>query len=239
VVGALAASQHSIVTRQQLLAAGLGGGAIDSWLRRGRLYSRHRGVYAVGHPGTMPLSDEMAAALACGAQALVSHSSAAHLWGLRPPSADGVVHITVPGRHVGHRAGIRVHRVDELGSPDRRLLQRVPLTSPARTLLDVAPSLTARELELAVDEAIVRQIVTRGAIRAALSRYPGRRGCAALAELVIAARATTATRSEAEERFLALVRRARLSPPEVNVRTAPTRWTSSGASSAWSSRSTA
>lgn len=123
------------------------------------------------------------------------------------------------GRDPGHlRHGIALHRVKDLDSRDVRRYQNTPLTSPARTLLELAAQLPARDLELALDEAIARKLVSRPAVSLALKRYPRRNGCALLAELVTDDRPSTITRSGGEERMLALMRKARLPQPELNAR---------------------
>ncbi len=191
---------------------------IDHALARGRLVTVHRAVYAVGHTALPPLARELGAVFACGEGALLSHASAAAVWGLRPAREQDHVDVTVVGvDRARRRPEIRVHRVADLDRLDRRRFEGMPITSPARTLLDLAAALEKGELERAVDEAIVRQLVSRRALRAVLSRYPRRRGASALAPFALPSRTTALTRSEGEERFLGLVRRARLPRPEVNV----------------------
>ena len=222
-MGALATAQHALVTHAQLVSLGCKRGAIEHSLARGRLTKVHRGVYAVAHLALPPLATELAAVLACAAPAYLSHHSAAAVWGVRPRRM-GDVEVTVVGRDVARRRqGIRVHRAGAIDTSDIRRFQNIPITSPARTLLDIAGDLSERELELAVDEAITRRLVSLHAIRIALLRYPGRRGCALLADLTDEARSSRISRSEGEEGMLALVRKAGLPEPELNVRLG--RWT--------------
>src|SRR5205085_4021592 len=101
--------------------------------------------------------------------------------------------------------------------------ERIPITAPARTLLDIARELDSRELERAFDEALALRLISLGGVRAMLERYPQRAGSAPLRGLLDPDRATTATRSSGEELMLALTRRGGLDPPEVNVRVG--RWT--------------
>ncbi len=125
----------------------------------------------------------------------------------------------VVGKETGRRrVGICVHRVAELHPRDILRHDGIPLTSPARALLDIAPHLSERSLERAFDEALVRNIVSLGAVRAVLARYPQARGAARIRALARPDRKTSATRSQGEERFLMMVRKARLPEPEVNVR---------------------
>ncbi len=178
----------------------------------------HRGVYALGHTALPELARETAAVLACGESAVLSHHSAAAVWGLRPSRTDVDVDVTVVGRNCGVKHGIRLHRVQSLVAADVRRHESIPISSPARALLEVASDLSRRELERALDEGLVRGVLTRGAVRAMLTRNRRRRGSARLAALLSSGAATTITRSEAEERFLTLVRKGCLPQPEVNVR---------------------
>ena len=165
-----------------------------------------------------PLAIELAAVLACGDSALLSHHSAAATWGLRP-SFNGDVHVTVIGKETGRRRpGIRVHRVSELDPRDVRRYQNVPITSPARALLEITPDLSDRELERALDEALIKRLITHAAINAVLAAYPNRRGVARLRAAADPGRPTTETRSDGEEALLALIRRADLPAPEVNAK---------------------
>jgi very-short-patch-repair endonuclease len=127
--------------------------------------------------------------------------------------------VTVVGRDAGRsRRGIRVHRAQTLHPSERRELEGVPILAPERTLLDIAPALGERELERAFDEALIRGLMTRASMRELLERHAGRPGVAELRGLAGTERSLTATRSEAEERMLSLVRKARLPVPQVNVR---------------------
>jgi very-short-patch-repair endonuclease len=218
-IAAISTTQFGLITRHQLVGLGLRRGAIDHALARGRLTAVHRGVYAVAQLALAPLGKELAAVLACGGAALLSHHSAATVWGFEPPR-EGEIDVTVVGRDAGRRrVGIRLHRIFEIDRHDLRCRQNVPITAPARTLLDIAGDLSERELERAFDDGLARRILSRQAVRAALVRAPRRPGCGRLEELASSReRTTTITRSVAEERFLALVRRGRLPEPEVNVR---------------------
>ncbi|MDQ2760713.1 MAG: DUF559 domain-containing protein [Actinomycetota bacterium] len=219
-VARIADEQKGLVTQEQLLGCGLSRHAIGRRRARGWLRVVHRGVYAVGHTALPELALQMAAVLACGDRALLSHHSAASVWNLRAPMPEAEVDVTVVGRNCGCKKGIRIHRVQSFAPADMRRHQGIPISSPARALLEVAPSLSDRELERALDGALVRRLVTRDGIRAVLARNPRRRGSVRLAALALAGAGatTTMTRSEAEERFLALVRKACLPPPEVNAR---------------------
>ncbi len=179
----------------------------------------HRGVYAlVASAALPPLATERAAVLACGDSALLGCHSAAAVWRIRPFLA-GDVDVLVVGKETGRRRpGICVHRVADLHPRDVLQHDGIPITSPARTLLDVAPDLSERSLERAFDEALVRKIMSLGAVNAVLARYPHARGAGRIRALAQSDRKTTATRSKGEERFLTMVRNSHLPEPEVNVR---------------------
>lgn len=211
----IASAQHGNITRAQLLAGGLGPRAIDSWLARGRLQARHRGVYVLGHTALPVYSAEMAAILACAPRSVISHGSAGHMWRIRPKPRDGI-DVTVVGRNLHDRAGIKIHRVTTLMRTDLRRVERIPITSPARTVLDLTPDLDDRELELMVHEAIALRLVTVPQINAVLARYPRRRGSARLKELADPSVTLTVTDSGGAERLHQHIRRSGLPQPRVD-----------------------
>jgi very-short-patch-repair endonuclease len=213
----MAAVQRGVVTRRQLLAAGLSRSAIDHRLRQLRLHPVHRGVYLVGHPVPAPLAMELAAVLACGEGAAMSHYWAAGVWGFRE-SQPGPIDVTVPERSNRSRPGIRLHRTACLDPQDVRWRECLPLTAPARTLVDLAEVLTLRELERAVEQAEILRLVRRRELAAALDRSPRRAGAATVRALLADDARPALTRSEAEKRLLGLVRAAELPPTAMNVR---------------------
>lgn len=215
----LASRQHGNVSRRQLFALGLTRGAVDHRIACGRLHIRFRGVYLVGHVAEPPYSPEFGATLAGGAGAVVSHRTAAEVLEVvkrREPRGD--IDISIPSRSGRAHDGIRVHRMPALDRRDTGYSHGVPITSPARTLLDFATQAELRELERAFHEAIVQRLVTAKQIAALLARTPGHHGVPLLRALVDDGGDATLTRSEAEELMLALVRSARLPRPEVNAR---------------------
>jgi very-short-patch-repair endonuclease len=213
-ISTFARRQYGMITRSQLLEAGVGSSAIGRRARTGRLRRIHRGVYLVG-PILPPWGLEMAAVLACGPRACLSHVSAARLWGLAPDDDAGPIHVRVPGGHGGDRTGIRVHSTEALAPDERRLINRIPVTAPGRTLLDMATVVSRTELEGAVARAERKGLIDRNGLSALVEGSKGRQGTPALRGIVEAGAAFT--RSEAERRFLELVRKARLPPPESNV----------------------
>jgi very-short-patch-repair endonuclease len=211
---ALARGQHGAVAARQLAAAGVSRAVVRHRVATGWLVRRYRGVYLVG-PLRTALTEPMAAVLALGDGALLSHYGAAVLWSLRPPAA-GRIEVTVVGRDARGPGGIRVHRAGDLHLTDRTTRERIPVTSPARTLLDVAAYLPLRDLNRAADEARVHHLVTDDSLDEQLKRYPHHRGTAALTRAIQTDPALT--RSEAERKLLELIRAARLPEPRTNAR---------------------
>lgn len=183
----------------------------------GRLHRIHRGVYAVGHTADAPLAREAAALLACGDGAVLSHRSAGALWGLadRPVA---VVEATIVGRDCGARPGVRVRRARRIADEDVLMRSGLRVTSPARTLVDLAAVLGERGLRRAVNEALVAGLADEGDLQAALVRSPGRRGGPRVRRLLAETYGPSITRSEAERRLLELLALAGLSTPETNVK---------------------
>ena len=157
----------------------------------------------------------MAAVLACGAAAVLSHRSAAALWGFGEARAR--VDISAPGRAGRSRSGIDVHRADTLDPGDVTVRDGIPCTTPARTLLDIAAVADARTLERGVDRAEELRAFDLDALHELLGRNPRRRGRRALIEILAEYTAPTGTRSFAEERMLALIAAAGLPRPRVNA----------------------
>ncbi len=213
----LASEQHGLVTRCQLLDAGLTPTQIKVRVKGKRYCPVHRGVYLVGPP-VAPYVQEMAAVLAAGPGAVLSHRSAASLWALiPPPSSPAAVDVMVPFRHPGHRPGIRVHRTSRLDPSETTTKERIPVTTPARTVLDLAGELRPRELERVFALMERQGLSTLCEVSSVVARYPRRPGIGLLRALVRGETSPTLTRSEAEERFLALVKKAQLPRPEVNM----------------------
>jgi very-short-patch-repair endonuclease len=217
-ISAIAGRQRGRVNRRQLLEAGLSSSQVHRMTATGWLLREHAGVYMVGYPSRVPLGRETAALLATREGAILSHASAAAAWGIDvvTPGTD-VVDLLVDSDIGTRRPGIRVHRSRTLAQVDRRVHQDLPVSSPARMLLDLAADRDDRELERAFDQALVLGIVTERQVADLLDRSGGHRGRRALTELATDHLHTTVTRSEAEERLLDLVRRAGLPEPRVNA----------------------
>ena len=211
----VAERQLALITTAQLHTAGVGRGSIEWRVASGSLHPRHRGVYLVGHPIPVPGAIELAAVLACGKRAFVSHRSAAMLWGLVKASGDGV-DVTVVRRRCRSRAGLRVHRVDELSAADCGQQRGIPVTAPARTLIDYASTAGAEEAERVIAEAFALKLVTEPEILAAAERAPGRAGVAQVRAILGQAGGPKRTRSGGERAMLRLIRAARLPTPRTN-----------------------
>ncbi|MDQ3647891.1 MAG: endonuclease domain-containing protein [Actinomycetota bacterium] len=202
----------------QLGAAGVGEGARKHRLQAGRLRRVHRGVYALGPLDLSLRGRWMAAVLACGEGAALSHASAAALWGIRPPGVRWI-EVTVPGRARRRgRPGILVHRA-ALAASEVISRERIPVTTVARTLVDLAGDVSRRELERAFDEAERMGLLDLDALEATRLASPGRRGAANLRKVMASHRpGSTLTRSPLEEAFLALCATHGLPRPEANLR---------------------
>jgi very-short-patch-repair endonuclease len=209
------ALQYGVVTREQLLEFGLSRRAVQHRLATGRLHPIGRGIYAVGRPDLPRNGRLMAAVLSCGPDAVVSHESAAAVWGLRA-SRGHVIDVTVPPHVRRRRPGIRLHR-HPLDPSDRTERERIPLTTVHRTLLDLAWAIGRVGLEAAVNEADKLDLTDPERLRASLGRYTGVEGVATLRE-VLDRQTFALTDSELERRFLPIARRAGLPLPRTGER---------------------
>jgi hypothetical protein len=213
----LAASQHGVVARRQLEALGHGRGAISYRVETGSLHRLHHGVYAVGHAALTVSGRWMAAVLSCGPGALLSHRDAGALWGLRA-AASPMIDVSVPGGGRRHRGRVRVHRARRLGAEDAAYQDGIPVTSVARTLLDLAALLPPRQLDRAAEAAERLRLLDLRAMESLRRRSRGHPGHPALASLIAQALAAPpVTRSELERRFVELCRAAGLPPPAMNA----------------------
>jgi hypothetical protein len=214
-IALLAARQHGVVSRAQLLDLGVGADAIKHRVALGRLHQMHRGVYAVGHRALREEASWMAAVLAGGPGAALSYRSGAELWGLRS-SSRARIDVSVP-RHRRSTARLEVHCVEM--QPDEVTVERgVPVTTPARTLFDLAAVVSAEHLEAAFQEAEVRRLTSPTSLDALLARYPGRRGTQALRRVLENHRKNgqSVPTSVLERRLCAVVDSHDLPLPEIN-----------------------
>lgn len=206
-----------MVGYRDLRELGLEPGAIRHRARTGRLHRLYRGVYAVGRRTVSREGNWLAAVLAGGPNAVLSHRSAAALWGLLSDSRARI-DVTVAG---GKRRGSRdvvVHNVRGLHPDDRRHHNQVPVTSVARTLLDIAEVVPLRRLVRAIDEADRRRLFDLRSIDELLQRSHGRHGLRPLGEAIQRYRPTApVTRSDLEHLFVELCERAHLPRPAMNL----------------------
>ena len=209
---AIAERWHGRVARRQLLAAGIDSKRIDRWVADGRLRVVHRGIYAVGHAAPSVLGEYSGAVLAGGLEAILSHGPAVHVLRLLP-GGPPPPEITVPGTADRRRPGIVIHRVKTLHRLDYDDYGGIPMTTVPRTLLDMAPRLTAAQLARACHEAWVRHRTQPRWIEDCIARNPRKPGAAKLR----AALGADATLSKLEDGFLALLRKHGIPRPRTNV----------------------
>jgi predicted transcriptional regulator of viral defense system len=214
-IGRLAERQHGVVSLAQLQFFGLSASGVRQRVAAGRLTRIHRGVYAVGHGRLTSDGRRMAAALACGPDAVVSHRSAAGLHGIRPDNR-AKTDISLPSPSARPRPGIDVHRSTTLQPADVTNVDGIPCTTVARTLLDLADVVDRRGVERAVDQAEVLRIFDLRAVEEVLSRAAGRRGAGVLRRVLAEYDGPALTDRELEERFFAICRAAGVPKPEVN-----------------------
>lgn len=213
-IARIAGGQDNVITREQLLEAGLGRGAIAHRRRAGWMQRLHQSVYLLGAAPPTPMARARAAVLAYGDDAVVSHRSAAELFGLLPERGEDV-DVTVVGRNVGSRRGIRVHRVAYVESQDVVVMRGVKVTSTARTICDLVATESPRDYEAAFQEALFRRRDIDRRMEEVLARDPARRGAPAVRALL---RDPRLTRSERERLLLKLIDSAQLPRPATNVR---------------------
>jgi very-short-patch-repair endonuclease len=210
-------AQHDVFAVWQLPALGISTDAARLRCRRGHAYRIHHGVYGVGSRRLTRPGRWMAAVLAHGPSAVLSHHAALALWGLRPYGRSAV-DVTVPARGRRNSDRIAVHNVRATDPRDCTRRAGIPVTTVARTLLDVAEIARPQELRHAVEAAGRCELLDMREIDALIARSPGRRGIpalrAAIADLI---GPIPWTRSELERQFLALVREAGLPQPQCNV----------------------
>jgi len=211
-LAALATRQHGVLSRGQLLAAGLSPRTIERRCAAGGLHRLHRGVYALGHGRVSRRGEWKAAVLACGEGALLSHRSGAALWGLSP--SPPVVEVSAPrGRR---RPGLNVHE-GGIEDADRTVRDGIPVTTVARTLFDLAEVEEEEQLRGSFEEADRLGLLQLSALEGVCQRGHGRRALRPIRRLIDEARMPETTRSPLESRFLDFCRANQLVLPQTNV----------------------
>jgi len=218
-VAALATRQHGLVTRRQLVALGLSASAIDRRIRAGRLMILFPAVFAVGHAALSQRGRWLAATLACGPAAALSHGTAAALWELTPGQPHKY-HVTVPG--TGGRdmpRGVRLHRYRSLDrAADVTTHDGIPVTRVERTLLDMATYLPMRKVRRAFAQADVLRLLDFAEIERLIAAHPRRRGTRAFAVIAHEHRPDgDKSRSDFEDRVVELCALHGLPTPRVNA----------------------
>jgi predicted transcriptional regulator of viral defense system len=213
----LAAGRHGVVSHAELVAMGIRGSAVTRRVRSGRLHRHYRGVYSVGHHRLTPEGRLMAAVLASGPGAVVSHRDAAALlgiWDIRHARID----ITTDRRTRKAQPSILLHRVRHLPDDECTEIRGIPVTTVARTAVDLADLVGRPRLARILREADYRGVLDLEACDKAIARAHGRRRVSLLVDALEAHRPGIIVRSELEHRFLELCREHGLPVPEMNVR---------------------
>jgi very-short-patch-repair endonuclease len=216
VISRIAARQHGVVSHEQLLAAGVTRHQIARRLQSGFLVELHRGVYLVG---VVPSehAHEMAALLACGPDAVLSHRSAAAYWNLLRYPATALVHVTVPPARSVARHRIQAHRAP-VALRDVRVRGRIRVSSPPRTILELSADLDVMLLEFAVAEANFRRIASDAELRDQVERNAGKRGVRRLGRVLNLPGGPRRTRSPGERHLLHALRDHGIDGYEVNAK---------------------
>jgi hypothetical protein len=215
VVQALAGRQHGIVKRKQVREAGLSREGVRRRVKAGWLVPLHDGVYAVGHMALTDKSHLAAAVYACGEDALASHRAGGKLWGILRGSQP--IEVTGPrSREIAK--GFTLHRSRCIHDEDRALIDNIPVTSLARTLVDLADVLPERQLANAVHEAEVKRLFDLRQVERVLERLPGRKGRHRLRRVLSAYKDVQPfTRSRAERLVLRMCEEYGLPMPSTNT----------------------
>lgn len=215
VIAELAERQHGVVGRRQLVDLGVGRRRVEHRISVGRLHPVAHGVYAVGHRALSPEGQWMAAVLSSGSDAVLSHHTAAALWGIRDPGS-GRVHITTSHRSTSSKLICR--HLALLPADEMTVHEGIPITIVPRTILDLAAGSSVDRVENAIRQAEYRRLYDRLSLVDMIDRYPGRRGIRRVREALSRIETLPAgrTRSRLEERFLPFLRRHDLPRPRLN-----------------------
>jgi len=212
-IAALADEQHGVIAVWQLLELGLGRSAIQYRVSIGRLHRVHPGVYAVGHRKLTRQGHRMAAVLAYGPDAVLSHRSAAAHWGIGQASHK---HDVTTPQSKRSRKTIRAHTA-RLHPEERTTHEAIPITSVARTTLDLAARLSDTALTHLIEESDRKELFDLHALDRAIARRPRAKGVVRLRKVLAAYRGPADTRSKLERQFRRLIHSTDLPEPQFNV----------------------
>jgi very-short-patch-repair endonuclease/predicted transcriptional regulator of viral defense system len=216
-LGRLAGRQHGVVTHRQLAVIGITGSALKRRVAQGRLVRLYRGVFAVGHVQRTREAHWIAAVMACGRGAVLSHLDAAALWQIYDSRGTGV-HVTTIGRAGRKLQGIRAHRARTLDPADVTVKDGIPVTTVERTLIDLTDMLSSDRLLRAIREAEYLKLLDLDALNAAVQRANGRKRLTKLTNALERHTPGQIVREELEHRFLELVHAAGMPKPQTNVK---------------------
>ncbi len=211
-------SQNGAVSWSQLREAGLTPGAIRARVARGTLVHVFYRAYTLADPNLLTYGREAAALLSVGPGAVLSHGTAARVWGIADTDR-ATIDVTLVGRQAGARPGVRLHRAARLHPADIRTRSNLRLTSPARALIDFAGQASREELDQAFGEARAKRLITDASLEAALRRAPTNHpGAAIIRRRLRGDPGSTYTRSKGEQRMRHLMKTAELPQPLVNTK---------------------
>jgi hypothetical protein len=234
----IAARQHGLLRLIQLLAAGLSRQTISRRVREGRLHHVYQGVYALGHPGLSRHGLWLAGVFAAGEGAALSHLCSTGLWDLRDLRTDFVDVVAPTRRRI--KGPIRVHTSRTLDPRDITTRKGIPVTTVARTCVDLTDVLTPHQLANVMHEADYRKLLNLAQLGEAMARATGRRNLHVLDKAIaLNAGGSAGTKSPHEDAFLSLLQFAGIREPRVNMECSVKRSTATGLSASSSSRSTA
>lgn len=218
VLARIAARQHGVVSRAQVLALGVDRDFVSRHVGDGRLHFLHLGVFALGHQSLTDRGRWMAAVLACGEASVLSHLTAALLWRLLD-RAEGVIHVLIPEGGSRSRPGLVIHRTRRLPAEHRTERDGIPVTTPERTLLDLATMLPPERLRFAVEAADRASLLDVPFLIRLCDEFRGRKGVGRLRRIALEQRgAAVRTKSPPETTFLRLCLSHGIPEPLVNSR---------------------
>ena len=216
-VARCAAAQHGVVAAWQILERGFSRIEISRRVAQGRLHRLHTGVYAVGHSGVTRAGRWMAAVLATGPDAVLSHRDLAALHEI-VDFTSGAIEVTLPRLGSRVRPGIRIHRTRRLGDDERTVVRGIPATTVERLMIDLAATISRRHLRRAYLEARRKDLIDLDRLDHALANSHGRRGIRSLRRICADdSDGFVRARSPLEVDFLRFCRQERIPEPQVNV----------------------